>query len=112
MADKGLHAVAKCQVEVDRDAGARHGARALAVENGHLDREPEHVGQRQAEVPPSLGNGDEQANITLVEIEGEAILVEDAKGPLQGLAVLWSELERFGGDPVSQLLFSGGRIRW
>lgn len=84
--------MAKGQVEVDRDAGARHGARALAVEDGHLNRESEHVGQRQAEIPSGLGNRDKQGNITLVEIEGEAIFVEDAKGPLEGLSVLGSEL--------------------
>ncbi|ROV96638.1 hypothetical protein VSDG_05609 [Cytospora chrysosperma] len=109
VADKGLHAVAKGQVEVDRDAGARHGTRALAVENGHLDRESEHVGQRQAEVPPGLGNGDEHANITLVEIEGEAILVEDAKGPLQGLAVLRSELHNLDrGENKLDSILGGG----
>lgn len=55
VADEGLHAVAKRQVEVDGDAAAGgHGAGALAVENGHLNRKPKHVGQRQTEVPPGL----------------------------------------------------------
>lgn len=68
--------MAKGQVEVDRDAVARHGVRGLAVEDGHLNRECEYIGQRQAEVPLGLGNGDEQADVALVEVKGKAILVE------------------------------------
>ena len=55
VADEGFHAVTKGQVKVDGDAAAGgHGAGALAVENGHLNRKPKHVGQRQTEVPPGL----------------------------------------------------------
>lgn len=92
VADKGLHAVAKGHVEVNSHAARRHGVRGLAVDERQVNRQPKHVGQRQAEISPRLGNGNQKADVALVKIKDQSILVEQTEGPFQGLAVLWSQL--------------------
>lgn len=103
MAHKRLHATTKGQVEVNSDTGGGHATRRLAVEKSHLNRQSKHVGQRQAEIPPCLGDGHEQADITLIEVKDKAVLVEDAKRPLQSFAILRAELLRWG-DPKGRTL--------